>query len=48
MFNQPVFNQVWAEQFGRHQPARSAIEASDFGRPGEHARFMIEVVAYRG
>lgn len=46
--DRPVFNQVWAERFGDHRPARSAIEASDFGRPGEDARFMIEVVAYRG
>lgn len=45
--DRPVFNQVWAEQFGEHRPARSAIEASDFGRPGENARFMIEVTAYR-
>jgi len=46
--DRPVFNQVWAEQFGQHRPARSAIETSDFGRQGENARFMIEVVAYRG
>ena len=46
--DRPVFNQVWGERFGRHRPARSAIEATDFGRPGERARFMIEVVAYRG
>ena len=46
--DRPVFNQVWAEQFGQHRPARSAIEVSDFGRPGENARFMTEVVAYRG
>lgn len=46
--DRPVFNQVWAERFGEHRPARSAIEASDFGRKGENARFMIEVVAYRG
>jgi 2-iminobutanoate/2-iminopropanoate deaminase len=39
---------VWAERFGEHRPARSAIEASDFGRQGENARFMVEVVAYRG
>jgi 2-iminobutanoate/2-iminopropanoate deaminase len=45
--DRPVFNQVWAEQFGQHRPARSAIEVSDF-RPGENARFMIEVVAHRG
>jgi 2-iminobutanoate/2-iminopropanoate deaminase len=44
----PVFNQVWAERFGDHRPARSAIEVSDFGRTGENARFMIEVTAYRG
>ena len=46
--DRPVFNQVWAEWFGEHRPARSAIEASDFGRSGENARFMVEVVAYRG
>ena len=46
--DRPVFNKVWAEQFGEHRPARSAIEASDFGRAGENARFMVEVTAYRG
>jgi 2-iminobutanoate/2-iminopropanoate deaminase len=42
----PLFNQVWAEQFGEHRPARSAVEASDFGRPGENARFMVEATAF--
>jgi 2-iminobutanoate/2-iminopropanoate deaminase len=46
--DRPVFNQVWAERFGDHRPARSAIESPAFGRPGENARFMIEVSAYRG
>ena len=46
--DRPVFNQVWAERFGDHRPARSAIESSAFGRPGENARYMIEVAAYRG
>jgi 2-iminobutanoate/2-iminopropanoate deaminase len=46
--DRPVFNQVWTERFGDHRPARSAIEASDFGRKGENARFMIEATAYRG
>jgi len=45
--DRPLFNQVWAERFGDHRPARSAIESSAFGRPGENARFMIEVAAYR-
>ena len=45
--DRPVFNQVWAERFGGHRPARSAIEASDFGRPGENARFMVEATAFR-
>lgn len=45
--DRPVFNQVWAERFGDHRPARSAIEARDFGRKGENARFMVEAVAYR-
>jgi enamine deaminase RidA (YjgF/YER057c/UK114 family) len=46
--DRPAFNEVWAARFGDHRPARSAIESSDFGRPGENARFMIEVTAYRG
>ncbi|MGE3286542.1 MAG: RidA family protein [Pseudonocardia sp.] len=46
--DRPVFNAVWAERFGEHRPARSAIQACDFGRPGENARFMLEVAAYRG
>ena len=46
--DRPVFNKVWAERFGEHRPARSAIQSPDFGRPGENARFMIEVVAFRG
>jgi 2-iminobutanoate/2-iminopropanoate deaminase len=46
--DRPVFNEVWAELFGEHRPARSAIEAADFGRAGENARFMVEAVAYRG
>jgi 2-iminobutanoate/2-iminopropanoate deaminase len=46
--DRPVFNQVWAERFGEHRPARSAIQAADFGRAGEHARYMIEVAAFRG
>jgi len=46
--DRPVFNEVWTQWFGEHRPARSAIESSAFGRPGENARFMIEVAAYRG
>ncbi|MGI5133130.1 RidA family protein [Pseudonocardia sp. CA-107938] len=46
--DRPAFNQVWARRFGDHRPARSAIESTDFGRAGEHARFMVEVAAYRG
>lgn len=46
--DRPVFNEVWAEVFGAHRPARSAVQAADFGRPGEGARFMVEVAAYRG
>jgi 2-iminobutanoate/2-iminopropanoate deaminase len=46
--DRPVFNKVWAEQFGDHRPARSAIESPAFGRVGENAKFMIEVAAYRG
>jgi 2-iminobutanoate/2-iminopropanoate deaminase len=46
--DRPVFNEVWARRFGEHRPARSAIESAAFGRPGENARFLIEVAAYRG
>lgn len=46
--DRPAFNQVWAQRFGDHRPARSAIESTDFGRPGENARYLIEVTAYRG
>ena len=45
--DRPLFNQVWAERFGDHRPARSAIQSPDFGRVGENARFMIEATAYR-
>jgi 2-iminobutanoate/2-iminopropanoate deaminase len=45
--DRPVFNQVWAEQFGEHRPARSAVQAGDFGRPRDAARYLIEVVAHR-
>ena len=46
--DRPAFNAVWARRFGEHRPARSAIEATDFGRVGENAKFMIEATAYRG
>jgi 2-iminobutanoate/2-iminopropanoate deaminase len=46
--DRPVFNEVWAERFGEHRPARSAIESPAFGRPGENARFLVEAAAYRG
>ena len=46
--DRPVFNEVWAQRFGAHRPARSAIQSPDFGRPGENARYMIEVAAFHG
>jgi 2-iminobutanoate/2-iminopropanoate deaminase len=46
--DRPAFNAVWERRFGAHRPARLAIESSDFGRPGENARFAVEVTAYRG
>jgi 2-iminobutanoate/2-iminopropanoate deaminase len=45
--DRPIFNEVWAQRFGEHRPARSAIESSAFGRPGENARFLVEVAAFR-
>ena len=46
--DRPAFNKVWAERFGDHRPARSAIQSAEFGRSGENPRIMIEVTAYRG
>jgi 2-iminobutanoate/2-iminopropanoate deaminase len=46
--DRPTFNKVWAERFGDHRPARSAIQSAEFGRRGENARYMLEVTAYRG
>ncbi len=46
--DRPVFNEVWTEYFGPHRPARSAVEVSDFGRPGEDTRYMIDLVVHRG
>lgn len=46
--DRPPFNRVWAERFGDHRPARSAIQSAEFGRKGENARYMLEVTAYRG
>jgi enamine deaminase RidA (YjgF/YER057c/UK114 family) len=44
--DRPVFNQVWAERFGQHRPARSVIDASDFGRkgrtPGSRSRWPAD------
>ncbi|HET7477520.1 MAG TPA: Rid family hydrolase [Dermatophilaceae bacterium] len=45
--DRPVFNQVWVRHFGDHRPARSAIGVTDFGRPAEAARYMLEVTARR-
>jgi len=46
--DRPAFNKVWAERFGDHRPARSAIQSDQFGRKGESAKYMIEATAYRG
>jgi len=44
--DRPVFNEVWRERFADHRPARSAVQAADFGRPRETVRYMMEVVAH--
>jgi 2-iminobutanoate/2-iminopropanoate deaminase len=44
--DRPAFNEVWKERFGDHRPARSAVQAGDFGRPRETVRYMMEVVAH--
>jgi 2-iminobutanoate/2-iminopropanoate deaminase len=43
--DRPALNDVWRRTFGDHRPARSAVEVTAFGRPGEGPRFMIEVTA---
>jgi len=45
--DRPVFNEVWRAAFGDHRPARSAVQAEDFGRPRETVRYLMEVVAHR-
>ncbi len=45
--DRPAFNEVWRAVFGDHRPARSAVQAGDFGRPRESVRYMMEVVAHR-
>lgn len=45
--DRPVFNEVWRAVFGDHRPARSAVQAGDFGRPRDQVRYMMEVVAHR-
>jgi len=44
--DRPAFNEAWTKSFGDHRPARSAVEAGDFGRPREQVRYMVEAVAY--
>ena len=44
--DRPAFNEVWREVFGDHRPARSAVQAGDFGRPRDAVRYMMEVVAH--
>lgn len=43
--DRPAFNAAWVRHFGAHRPARSAVGVNDFGRAGEHVRFMVEVIA---
>jgi 2-iminobutanoate/2-iminopropanoate deaminase len=45
--DRPDFNEVWAARFGDHRPARSAVQAGDFGRPRESVRYMVDAVAHR-
>jgi 2-iminobutanoate/2-iminopropanoate deaminase len=46
--DRPAFNEAWTRHFGDHRPARAAVEAKDFGRPGEDVRYMVEAQAYLG
>jgi 2-iminobutanoate/2-iminopropanoate deaminase len=43
--DRPAFNEIWRRHFGEHRPARAAVEVADFGRQGQHPRYMIEATA---
>lgn len=45
--DRPAFNQAWTRAFGEHRPARSAVGVTDFGRPGDPVRYMVEATAVR-
>ena len=46
--DRPVFNQVWARAVRRPPAVAFGDRSLGFRAPGENARFMIEVTAYRG
>lgn len=43
--DRPVFNRVWKETFGDDPPARFAVQVQDMGGPGDHSKFLLDVIA---
>lgn len=43
--DRPIFNRVWKETFQDDPPARFAVQVQDMGGPGDHSKFLLEVIA---
>lgn len=43
--DRPIFNKVWQETFQNDPPARFAVEVQDMGGPGDHSKFLLDVIA---
>lgn len=43
--DRPVFNRVWKETFQDDPPARFAVQVQDMGGPGDHSKFLLDVIA---
>jgi 2-iminobutanoate/2-iminopropanoate deaminase len=43
--DRPVFNKVWKETFQDDPPARFAVQVLDMGGPGDHSKFLLDVIA---
>jgi len=43
--DRPVFNRVWQETFKDDPPARFAVQVQDMGGPGDHSKFLLDVIA---
>lgn len=43
--DRPIFNKVWKEVFADNPPARFAVQVQDMGGPGDHSKFLLDVIA---